>query len=91
MSADPRVALGYEVEPNVTGPYNVQPARRDGSGDDGGSLDVGITARTTGGKRVVIGEIWAACPDEDGVKTRIDANAVARTVVTRLNAAEGAD
>ena len=83
---DPRVSLGYEVEPDVTGPYSVQPAERKGDGSDGGSLDVGIVARRSDGKRIIIGEIWAACPDEDGGKTRIDAITVARRLVAELNA-----
>jgi len=82
---DPRPSLGYAVEPNVKGPYHIQPAHRDGSGNDGGILDIGITAHTSDGKRVVIGEIWAACPDENGGKTRIDALAVATSIVETLN------
>ncbi len=87
---DPRISYGLNVEPDVRGPYGVQPADRDGSGNDGGSLDVAITARTASGKRVVIGEIWAACPDEDGGKTRIDATAVATRLVAELNQEEEA-
>ena len=82
---DPRTTFGLSVEPDVRGPYGVQPAHRDGTGDDGGTLDVGLTAHTRDGTRVVIGEIWAACPDENGGKTRIDAGAVAKRLVAELN------
>ena len=78
---DPRVALGYEVEPSVSGPYELADALTDGT------LDRGIIARRADGTRIVIGEIWAACPTEGGGKTRIDANAVATEVVARLNEA----
>lgn len=82
---DPRISYGVRVEPNVKGPYGAQPARRDATGDDGGTLDVGITAHTNNGTLVVIGEIWAACPNENGGKTRIDAIAVATRLVAKLN------
>jgi len=38
---------------------------------------------------VVIGEIWAACPDEHGGKTRINAKAVAAKIVKTLNEVGG--
>ena len=82
---DLRESLGIEVEPDVKGPYSTQPAKRDGTGNDGGILDVGIIAYLANGKRVVIGEIWAACPDEDGGKTRINASTVAERIVSELN------
>ncbi len=87
---DPRIPLGLSVEPEVRGPYSVQPASRDGTGDDGGSLDVAITAHTRDGTRVVIGELWAACPNEHGGKTRIDAHAVASRLVGKLNGVSNA-
>ncbi len=36
--ADPRISYGLNVEAGVKGPYGVQPAHRDGSGNDGGAL-----------------------------------------------------
>lgn len=86
---DPRIALGYEVEPDVEGPYELA-AACDTGGDAGGTLDVGIMARrVSDGERIVIGEIWAACPnrDQEG-KTRIDAAAVASRIVDVLNTLE---
>lgn len=86
--ADPRVAMGYAVEDGIVGPFGVMPAKRDGSGGDGGTLDVGITAYTPDGTRVCIGEIWAACPSSaPGGKTRLNAVAVAEQIVRALNAA----
>ena len=82
---DPRVEMGYHVEPKVVGPFTVQPARRVGDGSDGGSLDQGIIAQLPDGTRVVIGEIWAACPNQHGTKTRIDAAAVAEAICRTLN------
>lgn len=84
---DPRVSLGYEVEADVTGPYEVIPAQPDTDLIVGGTLDVGITALRADGTRIVIGEIWAACPNytaEQG-KTRIDAAVVASRIVSELN------
>lgn len=86
-TADPRVDMGYDVKPEVQGPYSIRRARRDGTGNDGGTLDVGIIAYTVDGTQVVIGEIWAACPDDDGGKTRIDAIQVSKGIVARLNSA----
>ena len=80
--ADLRVALGYEVEPSVSGPYELAEALTDGT------LDRGIVARRADGTRVVIGEIWAACPTEGGGKTRIDAQQVATEIIALLNVAE---
>ena len=82
---DPRTEYGLEVEPRVTGPYSVQPAKRDGSGDDGGTLDQAIIAHTEDGRSVIIGEVWAAGHGEGGSKIRIDAAAVAQAIVDVLN------
>ncbi len=82
---DPRTHLGIEVEPRVTGPYLACAAKRDGTGDDGGTLDQAITAYTDDGRRVVIGEIWAAGLGAGGSKIRIDAAAVAQEIVDTLN------
>lgn len=80
---DPRIGLGLEVEPEVAGPYEVRKVEKPST--NGGTLDVGIIAYTACGKRIVIGEIWAACPDDEGSKTRIDAIAVATRIVDALN------
>ncbi len=80
---DPRVAMGYEVEPSVSGPFELANATTDGT------LDRGIVARRADGTRIIIGEIWAACPTDGGEKTRIDANAVATEIIERLNAEVG--
>ncbi len=85
--SDPRIAFGLEVEPRVLAPYSIQPAARDGTGDDGGTLDRAIVARTEDGRRVVIGEIWAACLGKGGAKIRIDADAEAQFIVDTLNEA----
>lgn len=84
--SDPRIALGKEVEPDVQGPYSAVPAHRDGTGDDGGTLDQAIRAYTKDGRPVVIGEIWAAALGRAGSKVRIDAAAVAQRIVDTLNA-----
>ena len=83
---DPRIALGYEVEPEVEGPYELA-AALDVSQLSGGTLDIGILARRrSDGERIVIGEIWASCPNRDqNGKTRIDAAAVAKRIVDMLN------
>lgn len=78
--------MGYAVEPSVTGPYEVMAAQRVGDGSDGGVLDRGLIARTEDGRRVVIGEIWAAGVGSGGSKVRLDAPAVASDVVRHLNA-----
>ncbi len=82
---DPRTRLGIEVEPRVTGPYSIRTAKRDGSGDDGGTLDQAIIAHTEDGREVVIGEVWAAGIDPAGWKVRIDAAAVAQGIIDTLN------
>ena len=79
---DPRIALGYEVEPGVTGPYTIQPANL---GEDRGTLDHAIVAHTKDGRPVIIGEIWAASLGKGGAKIRIDAAAVAQQIVDTLN------
>ena len=56
--------------------------------DTGGTLDRGIVARLEDGRRVVIGEIWAACPTENHGRISIDTDAAAQRVVDALNAAE---
>ena len=85
LTADPRIGLGYDVESNVQAPFAIMPAKSDGSG----TLDVGIIAHTSGGVRIVIGEIWAACPNDEDGKTRIDAHRVATEIVAKLNEAAG--
>jgi hypothetical protein len=82
---DPREQLGHEVHSHVKGPFSVRQATRDGTGDDGGTLDVALVAHTEDGTRVIIGEIWAACPNQLGGKTRINAKEVADSIVTTLN------
>ena len=82
---DPRTTYGLQVEARVTGPYSIQPAIRDGTGDDGGTLDHAIVAYTERGQRVVIGEIWAAGHGRGGTKIRIHAAAVAQEIVDTLN------
>ncbi len=84
---DPRTDLGVEVEPRVTGPFSVQPAKRDGTGDDGGTLDHAIVAYTDDGRRLVIGEIWAAGLGAGGSKIRIDVAAIAQDIANTLNRA----
>lgn len=84
MSPDPRVAMGYDVEPEVFPPFEVMPAS-DTGGQLGGTLDHAIIARTKDGRRIVIGEIWAACPGAGGTKVRIDAREVARRIAETLN------
>ena len=80
---DPRVALGYEVEVDVRGPYAW--VKSNGAGE-GGTLDVGLVAHNEAGERIVIGEIWAVCPtDGEKEKTRIDAAAVASGIIEELN------
>jgi len=83
--SDPRERYGMTVEPDVTGPYEVMGAKRT-SADEGGTLDRGIVAHTRDGRRVVIGEVWAAGVGKDGAKIRIDADAVAHRIVAVLNA-----
>ena len=78
---DPRIALGYEVDLEITGPYTV----RRPSPNAAGILDVGIVADRLDGTSIVIGEIWAACVGKDGKKVRIDAFAVATRIVADLN------
>ena len=86
---DPRVRLGLEVQAGVRAPYSIQPANRDGTGGDGGTLDCAIIAHTEDDRRVVIGEIWAAGVGGGGKKIRIDARAVAQCIVDTLNEASG--
>ena len=81
---DPRERLGVTVEQDVTGPYEVM-ASHPASPDTGGTLDRGIVAHTRDGRRVVIGEVWAACVGKDWAKVRIDADAVARRIIATLN------
>lgn len=76
--------MGYEVEPNVVGPFEVLEAA-DTGGAAGGILDRGIVARTQDGRSVVIGEVWAAGVGRGSPKIRIDASAVARSIVHRCN------
>ena len=83
---DPRIEYGLQVEPRVIGPYSVRPAKRNGTGNDGGTLDCAIIAHTEDGRMVVIGEVWAAGHGMDGSKIRIDAAAVARQVIDALKA-----
>ncbi len=80
---DPRIGMGFEVDLRVTGPYEVRAA----TSSDGGSLDVAIVARrVVGGERIVIGEIWAACPsDGSEEKVRLDAVEVASDICAKLN------
>ena len=85
--ADPRIAFGLTVEPDVQGPFEVR-AASPGSPSEGGTLDCGIVARTADGRSVVIGEIWAACPGPGGSKVRIDARAVAERIVRALTERE---
>lgn len=83
---DPRVKMGLHVEPEVIGPYELRPAERDGTGDDGGSLDQAIIARTCDGRAIAIGEIWAAGHAiPGGAKIRIDAEAIAKNIIDTLN------
>ena len=89
MTNDPRERLGLKVEPDVVPPFELVAAKRDGSGNDGGTLDIGIIARLPNGEKVVIGEIWAACPGSGEEKVRIDARRVAQAIVDTLNGAEG--
>lgn len=86
-ASDPRKQLGLEVVPSVSGPYELMGAKPT-TPDAGGTLDVGILARTPDGRRVVIGEIWAACPGKDGVKIRIAAREIAQRMIDTLNGAE---
>lgn len=86
--ADPRTRLGIEVEPRIQGPYSIRPAKRDGTGDDGGTLDQAIIAHTEDGRQVVIGEVWAASLGSGGSKIRIDAGAVAQEIIDTLNGKE---
>lgn len=83
--ADPRKDMGYEVHDRVHGPFSIRAAARDGTGNDGGVLDRAIVAQTKDGTCIIIGEIWAACPNEHGGKTRIDAHAVAEAITQTLN------
>lgn len=83
--SDPRKGLGYEVEDEVVGPYSTLAAL---PSDNGGTLDRGIVATTKDGRRVVIGEVWAAAVGPGGEKIRIDADAIARRIVETLNGAE---
>jgi hypothetical protein len=82
---DPRIALGLTVEPHVVGPFSVRGATRT-SPDEGGTLDCGLLGYVTGGRPVVFGEIWAACPSGTNGKVRLDARAVAERIVSLLNA-----
>jgi len=82
---DPRTKMGLEVESAVCGPYEIRSATRNGTGNDGGSLDQAIMAWTVDGRQVVIGEIWAAGIGVNGSKIRLDAKGIAESVVTTLN------
>jgi hypothetical protein len=82
---DPRIALGLTVEPHVVGPFSVRGATRT-SPDEGGTLDCGLLGYVTGGRPVVFGEIWAACPSGTHEKVRLDVRAVAERIVSLLNA-----
>ncbi|KKL16104.1 hypothetical protein LCGC14_2498950 [marine sediment metagenome] len=82
---DPRTAYGLQVEARVTGPYSTLPAKRDGTGNDGGTIDRAIIAHTEDGREVMIGEVWAAGHGRGGMKIRIDAAAVAQGIVDTLN------
>jgi hypothetical protein len=77
--------MGYEVETRVVGPFEVMEAAYTG-GAAGGTLDRGIVARTKDGRRVVIGEVWAAGVGKGGVKIRLHATAVADSLVHVANA-----
>ena len=82
--SDPRIDMGYAVEPKVVGPFEVVEAA-DTGGLAGGTLDRGIVAYTEDGRRVVIGEIWAAGVGKGGSKIRLDASAIARRLVDAAN------
>lgn len=75
---DPRIGLGYEVEPVVHGPWSLHPGGE-------GTLDRGIVAQTKSGEKVVIGEIWAAAVGAKGTKVRVDSVAIAEALVAVLN------
>lgn len=71
----------------VTGPYETRPANPL-SPDHGGTLDRAIVGRLADGRRVIIGEIWAAAPAEDGGRVSIDTGVVSRAIVEALNRRE---
>lgn len=85
---DPRELLGFVVHHAVTGPYHTRSASRTGTGDDGGTLDCAIIAQLPDGTRIIIGEIWAACPDSMGNKHRINANEIANKIAITMNKGE---
>lgn len=82
--SDPREGFGLTVEPEVVGPYSLVPSRHLSS-STGGLLDYGIAAFTKDGRRVVIGELFAAAIGAGGSKIRIDTKAVGQIIVDTLN------
>lgn len=69
---------------DVTGPFEIRKATPP-SPDFGGTLDRAIVARLEDGRRVCIGELWAAGPAEGGARISLDAQKTAEKIVELLN------
>ena len=92
-----------DIQP-ISGPFEIKTAEPP-TPDHGGTLDRGIVGRLPDGRRVVIGEVWAACPAEDvdpasGLvrgaernlsRISIDTDAMAQRIVDGLNRLEAVE
>jgi hypothetical protein len=89
MTKDIRREYGIEPE-KISGPYELRPAKRDGTGRDGGTLDQCIVGRLSDGRLAVVGEVWAMGPaGERNERTSYDVQNFAKRLVAALNKAEG--
>ena len=84
--ADPREAYGIEVEQDVVGPYSLVPSRH-ATPETGGLLDYGIGAFTTGGRPLIIGELFAAAigTGQTTDKIRINTKRIGERLCYMLN------